>query len=500
VTDLLENHSAEATAVQHVDVLIVGAGISGIGAAYHLLRDHPQRTFLMLETLDHFGGTWWTHKYPGIRSDSDLYTFGYKFKPWTGAPIATAEEIMKYLTEVVEENGIDQHIRYGHRIDAASWSSDDRLWTIHATRLETGEELQFTANFFWMCGGYYRHAQGYTPEWEGMENFGGTIVHPQTWPDDLDLTDKNVVVIGSGATAATLIPNVAYDCKHVTMLQRSPTFFFSRPNRNELADTLRELEIPEEWIHEIVRRRILTDGEAIIKMSFDDPDALRSALVEGVRELLPEGFDVDRHFNPPYRPWQQRIALLPDGDLFKAVRDGQASVATDQIDHFTETGIALTSGEHLDADVIITATGFTMSVMGDIRYMVDGKIINPAELVTYRGVMFTDMPNFAYVFGYFRSSWTLRADMISEFVSRMLSYMDEHGTDMVQPVLPPGDAEMELCDWVEQDQFNPGYLARSMHLLPKQGKYDPWRLHHDYRPEREMFEAVKFDDEPLMFK
>ncbi|MEO9255989.1 MAG: NAD(P)/FAD-dependent oxidoreductase, partial [Tepidiformaceae bacterium] len=376
-------------AVEHVDVLIVGAGISGIGGAYNLTQRHPGKSFVVLDALDGFGGTWLTHRYPGVRSDSDLFTYGYKFKPWRGKPIAEAEEIRNYLDEVIEENDLARHIRYQHRIDAANWSTDERLWTVEVTRLDTGEELTFTTNFLWMCSGYYRHAQGYVPHWEGMEQFQGRIIHPQTWPDDLDLTGQRVVVIGSGATAATLIPNIADEAAHVTMLQRSPTFFFARPNTNEVANMLRSLDIPEEWTHEIVRRKIIQDQEAITKMSFDNPEVLRTMLVEGIRSLLPAGFDVDRHFNPKYRPWQQRIALLPDGDLFAAVRKGKASVVTDQIATFTEHGIQLESGDVLEADVIITATGFDLSVLGDVTFAVDGKLVNPAETVTYRGIMFT---------------------------------------------------------------------------------------------------------------
>jgi monooxygenase len=316
---------------EHVDVLVVGAGISGIGAAYHLTHERPGTSFVVLDALDSFGGTWWTHRYPGIRSDSDLFTFGYRFKPWTGTPIATADEILRYLGEVIDENDLGRHIRYQHRIESATWSTDDRRWTVEATRTDTGETLHFTCNFLWMCQGYYRHSEGYTPGWEGMDRFEGRIVHPQTWPDDLDLAGKRVVVIGSGATAATLIPAIAEECEHVTMLQRSPTFFFVRPNSNELADTLRQLDIPDEWTHEIVRRKILHDQAEITRLSFEAPELLRQFLIDTIRPLLPEGFDIDTHFNPRYRPWQQRIAVLPDGDLFTAMRDGKASVATDHI-------------------------------------------------------------------------------------------------------------------------------------------------------------------------
>jgi monooxygenase len=485
---------------EHVDVLVVGAGISGIGAAYHLTHERPGTSFVVLDALDSFGGTWWTHRYPGIRSDSDLFTFGYRFKPWTGTPIATADEILRYLGEVIDENDLGRHIRYQHRIESATWSTDDRRWTVEVTRTDTGETLHFTCNFLWMCQGYYRHSEGYTPGWPGMDRFEGRIVHPQTWPDDLDLAGKRVVVIGSGATAATLIPAIAEECEHVTMLQRSPTFFFVRPNSNELADTLRQLDIPDEWTHEIVRRKILHDQAEITRLSFEAPELLRQFLIDTIRPLLPEGFDIDTHFNPRYRPWQQRIAVLPDGDLFTAVRDGKASVATDHIRTFTETGIALESGESLEADVIITATGFDLSVLGDIAFNVDGQPVDFADTVTYRGIMFTGVPNLAYVFGYFRASWTLRADLISDFVCRLLDHMDERGATMVTPVVPDDEADMALGPWVDPDNFNPGYLARSMHLMPKQGDHDPWRLLHDYDVEKELLPAADLEDGRLTYK
>lgn len=487
-------------AVGHVEVLIVGAGISGIGAAYHLTQQCPDKRFLVLEALDGFGGTWWTHRYPGVRSDSDLFTFGYRFKPWRGAPLASGEEILRYLGEVIDENDLGSKIRYGHRISSASWSTDTRRWTVQVTRLDTGEQLSFTADFLWMCQGYYRHAEGYTPEWEGMERFQGRIVHPQVWPEDLDYAGKRVVVIGSGATAATLIPAIAPECAHVTMLQRSPTFFFVRPNSNELADTLRELDVPEEWTHEIVRRKIVHDGDAIARMSFESPDELRKLLIDSIRPHLPEGFDIDKHFNPSYRPWQQRVAVLPDGDLFATVRSGKASVVTDAIESFTETGIQVASGDVLEADIVITATGFDLSVLGDIALTIDGDPVDVADTVTYRGIMFTDVPNVAFVFGYFRASWTLRADLISDFVCRLLVHMDERGASMVTPALRADDAGMGLGPWVDPENFNPGYLARSMHLMPKQGDRDPWLMLHDYSTEKELLPAVDLDDGTLLFK
>lgn len=480
-------------------MVVVGAGISGIGAACHLRSRHPVRSFVVLEALETFGGTWWTHRYPGVRSDSDLFTFGYAFKPWKGAPLASGEAIRAYLGEVIAEHGLDVAIRYRHRVQSASWSSADRHWRLVVRREDSGEQLVVIASFLWMCQGYYRHAEGYTPEWEGMARFEGRIVHPQHWPEDLDYTAKRVVVIGSGATAATLVPALAADAAHVTMVQRSPTFYYARPNVNELADTLRALDIPDEWTHEIVRRKSIADLEAAARLSFERPEELRELLVEGIRPLLPDGFDVERHFSPSYRPWQQRIAVVPDGDLFAAIREGRASIVTDSIDHFSERGIRLASGEELEADIVVTATGFDLAVLGDVDLVVDGEKVDVARCVTYRGIMFTGVPNLAYVFGYFRFSWTLRADLVSDFVCRLLRSMEERGATMVVPALRDADAGMPLGPWVDPDDFNPGYVARSLHRMPRQGDRAPWRLEQDYLVERDLLAAADFADGCLRF-
>ena len=485
--------------VEHVDVLIVGAGISGIGAAYHLREQSPGKSLVVLDALPSHGGTWWTHTYPGVRSDSDLFTFGYRFKPWRGPAIATSQEILHYLDEVITENGLDAYIRYQHRITSASWSTADRRWTVEATRTDTGEALRFTTDFLWMCQGYYRHDQGYTPRWPGVERFQGTIVHPQTWPAELDYAGKRVVVIGSGSTAATLIPAIAERAAHVTMLQRSPTFFFARPKTHELAGTLRALEVPDEWTHEILRRAYIAELNELSRMSFESPAELREFLIAAAREQLPADFDIDKHFNPTYRPWQQRIAVLPDGDLFASIRDGQASVVTDTIETFTESGLLLASGDTLEADIVVTATGFDLSVFGDIAFSVDDRPVDFSESVTYRGLMFTGLPNLAYVFGYFRHSWTLRADLICDFVCRLLNQMQEKGDTVVVPTLRGSDAGMALGPWVDPENFNPGYLARSMHLMPKQGDREPWTHVHEYAAERDLLPAADLDDGTLVY-
>jgi cation diffusion facilitator CzcD-associated flavoprotein CzcO len=489
-------------AVEHFDVLIVGAGISGIGSAYHLTTQLPDTSFVILEAQESFGGTWLTHRYPGIRSDSDLYTFGYRFKPWTSAPIATAAEIRSYMGEVIAENALDRHIRYRHTITSAVWSSKTNRWTIEAVTTESGEFVTFTANFLWMCQGYYRHAEGYTPQWQGMGDFNGRIVHPQRWPDDLDTEGKNVVVIGSGATAATLIPAIAEKCGHVTMLQRSPTFFRTGRNAIELAETLRQLQINEEWIHEIVRRKILFDQDMFTRRSFTEPEKVKEELLGGIRAALgPESdSEIEQHFTPRYRPWRQRIAFVPDADLFEAFKSGKASVATDEIERFTETGILLKSGKTLDADIIITATGFNLNVLGDIVFSVDGKPVDFAQTVTYRGMMFTGVPNMVWVFGYFRASWTLRADLVADFVCRLLAHMNKKGAAKVTPALRPQDRDMPLLPWIDPENFNPGYLMRDMHLLPKRGDKPEWQHSQDYWAEKDELPAIDLDDAAFVYE
>jgi cation diffusion facilitator CzcD-associated flavoprotein CzcO len=484
----------KAQTAEHFDVLIVGAGISGIGSAYHLTKQLPETSYVVLETLESFGGTWHTHRYPGIRSDSDLHTFGYSFKPWTGPPIATSAEIKSYMGDVITENGLDKHIRYKHKILSASWSTAENLWTVEATRTDTGETFYFTANFLWMCQGYYRHSEGYTPEWKGMESYKGRIVHPQTWPEDLDTKNKKIVVIGSGATAATLLPAIAENCGHITMLQRSPTYFLTGRNAIELAETLRRLQISEQWIHEIVRRKILFEQDIFTRRSFEEPEKVRNDLLGAVRALLGPDYDIDTHFTPKYRPWRQRIAFVPDADLFHAIKSGKASVVTDEIDRFAETGILLKSGKLLEADIIITATGFNLSVMGDIAFSIDNKPLDFAETVTYRGMMFTGVPNMAWVFGYFRASWTLRTDLVADFVCRLLTHMKEKGAKSAMVALRPQDKDMPLLSWIDPENFNPGYLMRGMHLLPKRGDKLEWQHTQDYWTEKDDFPTIDLDD------
>ena len=492
--------ASASQSVEHFDVLIVGAGISGVGSAYHLTTQLPGTTFVVLETQESFGGTWLTHRYPGIRSDSDLHTFGYRFKPWTSAPIATAAEILSYMGEVIAENGLEKHIRYRHQISSASWSSKTNLWTIEAVKIDSGEPVTFTANFLWMCQGYYRHSEGYTPEWKGMETYKGRTVHPQRWPEDMDTEGKKVVVIGSGATAATLIPAIADKCDHVTMLQRSPTYFRTGRNAIELAETLRQLQISEEWIHEIVRRKILFDQDTFTRRSFTEPETVKNELLGGIRAVLGPDYDIETHFTPSYRPWRQRIAFVPDADLFEGIKSGKASVVTDEIDRFTEKGILLKSGKSLDADIIVTATGFNLNVLGDIAFSIDGEPLDFAQTVTYRGMMFTGVPNMVWVFGYFRASWTLRTDLVADFVCRLLAHMKKKGAKKVVPALRPFEKNMPLQSWIDPENFNPGYLMRDMHLLPKRGDKPEWQHSQDYWAEKDEFPAADLDDALFVYE
>jgi cation diffusion facilitator CzcD-associated flavoprotein CzcO len=485
---------------EYFDVLIIGAGISGIGASFHLTQTCPDKSFVVLEAQDGFGGTWKTHRYPGIRSDSDLHTFGYRFKPWTGRPYATAREILDYMGELIEDNDLARHIRYKHKVLAAQWSSEEKLWTIEAVRTDAHERLVFKANFLWMCHGYFRHEPGYLPEWRGVESFQGQLVHPASWPEDLDYKDKKIVVIGSGATAATLIPSIAGDCEHVTMLQRSPTFYLTGRNANDLAETLRTLEIDETWIHEIVRRKILYDQAAFTRRCREESDVVAKELIDALRTHLGPDYDMETHFTPRYRPWRQRIAFTPDADLFKAIASGKASVVTDEIERFTEAGILLKSGHSLVADIVVAATGFDLSALGDIDFAVDGKPLVFADTITYRGMMFTDLPNLAWVFGYLRASWTLRSDLVADFVCRLLKHMDERGARKVSVAVPPEDRDMPLLPWIDPENFNSGYIMRGMHILPKRGDKPEWQHTQDYWREKNEFPAIDLNDRVFVYE
>ena len=484
---------------QHFDFLIIGAGISGIGAACHLRQRFTDSSLAILEAMDGFGGTWWTHRYPGARSDSDLFTYGYGFKPWKGRAIATADEIRGYLAETIDENDLAPLIHYGHQVRAARWSSEDRRWTLEVTRTGSDEVLTFTAAFLWICAGYYDHGQGYTPEWPTLKDFKGQVVHPQHWPENLDYKGKRVVVIGSGATAATLIPNLADDAGHVTMLQRSPTFFLPA-QEHPLVPLLKPLNLPDAWYHEIMRRAFVARTDEIVQTAKQHPEAMRAFLLGEIRPHLPEGFDIDKHFNPRYRPWQQRIALVPEGDFFKAIREGQASVVTDTIERFDAKGIQLTSGERLDADIIVTATGFNLKLFGGIPFSVDGAPVDLRERITYRGVMIEGLPNMAFTQGYFRASWTLRSDLVCDWVCRLIAHMREQGHNVVQPTVPSADADMQRLSWMEADNLNAGYVVRAQAAMYGQGDRHPWKHGMEHAEERNILPAASLQDEALAYR
>ncbi|MGB5076132.1 MAG: NAD(P)/FAD-dependent oxidoreductase [Sphingorhabdus sp.] len=477
--------STDLAQTRHFDVLIAGAGISGIGSAFHLQQQCAAKSYAILEMKETFGGTWQTHKYPGVRSDSDLYTFGYRFKPWVGAPIASADEILKYMGEVIDDNAIGEHIYYGRRITECRWSSQDNRWTVKVENLVRREVELFTCNFLWMCQGYYDHEKPYIPDWPGLSRYKGVFVHAQLWDPEIDYTDKRVLVIGSGATAATVVPAFAKKARHVTMLQRSPTYFFCHPNQNELADRLRQIGIDEPTIHRVVRAQIMHDQDVLTKRSQAEPEVVFEELKALIRLYAGDDFEFEPHFTPKYRVWQQRLAFCPDGDVFQAARAGKLTVVTDTIDRFTENGVRTASGEEIEADIIVAATGFRLSVMGDIPFFVDDRPVNWHDTVTYRGMMFTGVPNMVWVMGYFRASWTLRVDMLGDFVCRLINHMDSVRAKRVEVALRPEDAGMELSPWIEADNFNPGYLMRGLDQLPRRGDKSEWRHNQDYWHEKD---------------
>ena len=483
--------SAGSGAITDVDVLVIGAGISGLSAAWHLQQRLPHKRFLVLEREASYGGTWLTHKFPGIRSDSDLYTFGFGFKPWVGPPIATAAEIQAYLGEMIEENDLDRHIHYNHSIETADWDSRAARWTVTAAMAD-GTHRAFRAPFLWMAQGYYRHHQGYWPEYPGMADFKGLILHTEEWDEATDYSGKRVVLIGSGATAATVVPAMAAKAEHITMIQRSPTYFMPGQNVNETAEMLRPLGLDPAVVHDVVRRKILFDQDQIVRQCREAPEAVTAELLAGVQALLPEGFDM-KHFTPSYRPWRQRLAFVPDGDLFAGVRAGMADVVTGTIARFTPDGVEMQDGTTVSADMIVLATGFNLCVFGDIAFSIDGKPLDMGDTVTWRGMMFTGVPNLVWVFGYFRASWTLRSDMISEFTCRLLQHMDEKGVDRVEVVLPPDLVGSPRGLWVDPEDFNPGYLARGQHLLPKTAPGPEWRHTQDYWREKDEIPRVDLD-------
>jgi monooxygenase len=464
---------------EHVDVLIIGAGISGIGAAVHLTDKQPQKSYLILEAREAIGGTWDLFRYPGIRSDSDLHTFCYAFKPWLeDRAIADGESILRYVRDTAHEHRVPEHIRFGHRVCAASWSSPDGRWTVQAERLHDGERVCFTATWLFCAGGYYRYDSAHVPELPGLERFGGKIVHPQFWPEDFDCASKRVVVIGSGATAMTIVPAIAKEAAQVTMLQRTPTYVVSIPAVDPIAERLKRWLGPVR-AHRLARRKNVRLGRLVYRASRRHPALVRKLIRAATRRALGDGYDVDTHFNPPYDPWDQRMCLVPDGDLFRAIRAGDASIVTDHIETFTEHGIALRSGSELEADIVVTATGLDLLALGGVSYSVDGAPVRLSDTITYKGMMLTGMPNFLYAIGYTNASWTLKVDLVCEHFCRLLSLMDERGyAHCVPDSPPPGQPTRPLLD------FAAGYVQRSVDKFPKQGAVAPWELNMDYLRDR----------------
>lgn len=459
---------------EFVDVLIVGAGLSGIGAASHLRRLCPGRSVAILEARQTLGGTWDLFRYPGVRSDSDMYTLGYSFRPWTDArSIADGPTILQYLRDTAHEQGIDPLIRYGHRVRRASWSSEAAQWTVDAED-GNGEPLSLRCAFLLMCSGYYDYAGGYTPDFPGRERFAGRVVHPQQWTDDIDYAGKRVVVIGSGATAVTMVPELARHAAHVTMLQRSPSYVATQPSVDRIATWLRRHLGPSS-AHALARWKNMLLALVLFRVCRHRPEFAKSALIKQVRRQLGPDYDIDTHFTPRYNPWEQRLCLVPDGDLFKAIRTQRASVVTDQIASFTETGLKLASGAELPADLVVTATGLKLKVVGGIELRVDGHKLEPADLVNYKGIMFAGVPNFASVFGYTNASWTLKADLSATFVCRLLNHMQQTGARRC--VAMADDPAMPLQPWVD---FSSGYFQRAVGQLPRQGEKKPWKLNQNY--------------------
>jgi cation diffusion facilitator CzcD-associated flavoprotein CzcO len=479
---------------EHFDVVIIGAGLSGIGAAYHLQDKCPQRRYAILEGRAAIGGTWDLFRYPGIRSDSDMHTLGYKFRPWTNPKaIADGPSILAYVKETAREHGIDRHIRFSHWVKRAAWSSETARWTVEVERGERRELARFTCNFLFVCSGYYDYEQGYTPEFAGRDEFRGRIVHPQQWPDELDYAGKRVVVIGSGATAVTLVPALAESAAHVTMLQRSPTYIVAAPDQDHIANWLRRW-LPERVAYGITRWKNILGGLLLFQFCQRMPERAKRLFLSGVRSALGPGFDVEKDFTPSYQPWDQRLCLVPNGDLFAALREGRASVVTDHIERFTASGIRLKSGAELPADLIVTATGLNLKFLGGMQLSVDGERIDPARGMTYRGMMLRGVPNLAWAFGYTNASWTLRADLNCEYVCRLLNYMAEHGHAIARPEL--NDPEVREESWMN---LTSGYVQRAIHLFPKQGSKLPWKLFQNYALDVAMIGFARLDDGALQF-
>ncbi|BDZ48909.1 flavin-binding monooxygenase [Frondihabitans sucicola] len=479
---------------EHLDVLIVGAGLSGIGAACRLSTAFPSRSLAILEAREESGGTWDLFRYPGVRSDSDLFTLGYPFRPWSSPQsIAPAASILAYVRETAEAYGVDRRIRYRHRVVSADWSTEDAHWRVQVDRGDGSAPTTLTCSFLFVCSGYYRYDQGYRPTFPGQDDFAGQIIHPQHWPDDFDATGKRIVVIGSGATGVTLLPALAETAEHVTMLQRSPTYIAALPSADAGFEKLSR-RIPVRLASRVSRWKGIARALISYRISRNQPDRMKAMLRSGVSHRLPEGFDVDKHFTPAYDPWDERLCIVPDGDFFRAIRRGTAAVVTDGIDTFTRDGIRLASGDELPADVVVTATGLNLLLFGGMALSMDGEPFDPADRVTYKGMMLDGVPNLAFAIGYTNASWTLKIDLVARYVERILRFQDRHGARTVTPVAPADVGPLEpLIDLAS------GYIRRGIAQMPKQGRVAPWRLHQNYPRDVRLFRFSRLTGDGLRF-
>ncbi len=484
--------------MDHFDVVIVGAGLSGIGAACHLRQKCPSKSFVLLDRRDAIGGTWDIFRYPGVRSDSDMHTLGYAFKPWREAKaIADGPSIRNYVRETAREHDILPHVRFHHLVESASWDSQQCRWTVTAKRTLHGDRAGFTCNFLYLCAGYYSYAGGHKPEFAGIDQYRGTVVHPQEWPEDLDYAGKRVAVIGSGATAMTLVPAMAENGARVAMVQRSPTYVISRPDVDAIANTLRRW-LPERLAYAITRWKNVTLQSFLYHNTRVRPERVKATLLKQVRKELGPDYDIATHFTPRYNPWDQRLCLIPNSDLFRTIASGDVEVVTDTIEGFTERGLRLTSGRELEADVVVTATGLQLVALGDIAFELDGEPVHFPDTVSYKGTMYSGLPNLVSTFGYINASWTLRADLIAAFVCKLLNHMDATRTRRCTPRLREEDRDMPLAPFI--DDFSAGYMRRAMHLLPRQGDRDPWRNTQDYAYEKKLLGRARLDDGALVFE
>lgn len=483
-----------STQVEELDVLVVGAGLSGIAAGYHLQSKCPSKSWAIWEAREAIGGTWDLFRYPGIRSDSDMYTLGYSFRPWTEQKaIADGPSILNYVRETAAEFGIDKHIRFETRVTSAEWNSSDARWTVRAACTRTGDEVVVRCGWLLMCSGYYDYDSGYTPDFKGMDDFTGQIVHPQFWPNDLELKGKRVVVIGSGATAVTLVPELAKQGAEVVMLQRSPTYVVSMPSVDPVAERLRS-SLPPQAAYDVVRWKNILFAQATYQFCRRFPTMARRLIKDQVKDHLADAVPVEPHFSPTYDPWDQRLCLVPDGDLFESLKAGKASIVTDQIERFTESGIALKSGRRLDADIVVTATGLRLKFLAGLKVLVDGQEVRASESLLYNGVMLSGVPNLAMTFGYTNASWTLKCDLSCVWVTRMLNHMESRGYRMVTPLPSNGVQREPLGD------FSSGYFQRAAGRLPLQGDRAPWRVYQNYFVDLAMFRIKPIAGQDLVFR